>query len=397
MRNTEVFRKVDGYTRSLEAKKAGLYPYFRPILSGQDSEVMLSGNRKALMLGSNNYLGLCNHPDVTSAAIDAVRKYGTGCSGSRFLNGTLGIHLELEEALAEWVGKDSALLFSTGFQTNQGVLTALLGRHDHIFMDAHNHASIIDGARLSAATSSKYAHNDMAALEEGLRNAPEGKGRFIVSDGVFSMEGDVVDLPALVNLAEQYEAAVMIDDAHGLGVLGPGGNGTCAHFGLTDRVDLIMGTFSKSLASVGGFVAADTRTIEFLKHHSRALIFSASLPPPCVASVLAALRVLEREPERITRLLELSKKMRDGLQSLGFDTGTSTTPIIPVLVGELMPLVRMCKGLEERGVFVNPVIPPATPPGRCLLRISLTAAHTEAQVALALKMLEEVGRELGVI
>ncbi len=397
MRNNHIFNEIDDYTYSIEGKKTGLYPYFREIISEQDTEVILKGNKRLLMLGSNSYLGLTNHPEVEEAAIKAIKKYGTGCAGSRFLNGTLDIHEELENELAEWVGKEAALLFSTGFQVNQGVISTIVSGRDHVIMDIFNHASIIDGSRLSMAQISWYAHNDMEKLEKTLLDLPEDKGKLIISDGIFSMEGDIVKLPELVELAEEYEAVLMIDDAHAFGVLGKDGSGTAAHFGLADKVDFIMGTFSKSLASIGGFIAADEQSIEFLKHHSRALIFSASMPPASVATVLEALKIIKREPERIERLWKNTEMMKSGLKSLGFDTGLSETPIIPIHIGTIQTLMIMCKRLEQEGIFVNPAVPPAVPPEDCLLRVSLMSTHTESQLDLALEKFKKVGKEIGVI
>ncbi len=397
MRHAKVFDKIDRFTASIEAKKKGFYPYFRQITSELGTKVELNENRGVLMLGSNSYMGLTNHPEVKEAAIEAIKRYGTGCSGSRFLNGTLDIHLELEAELAEWVGKEAVLLYSTGFQTNQGIIATILNRHDHIIMDSYNHASIIDAARLSMAKISRYPHNDMGLLEKVLKRIGQNEGKLIVADGIFSMEGDILKLPQIVMLAEKYGVAIMIDDAHALGVLGKQGSGTSAYFGLTDKVDFIMGTFSKALASIGGFVASDNQSIEFLKHYSRALIFSASMSPASVASVLAALRIIKREPERIEKLWKNSDMMRQGLRSLGFNTGLSETPIIPLHIGELMALVKMCKRLEEEQIFVNPVIPPAVPPNDCIIRISLMATHTDAQIEFALDKLEKVGKELKII
>ncbi len=397
MRNNSIFKKIDSYTISFQGKKVGLYPYFREITSEQDTEVILKGNKKVLMLGSNSYLGLTNHPEVKEAATEAIKKYGTGCAGSRFLNGTLDIHEELERELAHWVGKEAALLFSTGFQVIQGIIATVLDRHDHIVMDSYNHASIVDAAKLSMAGINRYPHNDMEKLEKILLRIPGDKAKFIVVDGIFSMEGDIVKLPELVALAEKYDAAVMIDDAHAIGVLGKDGSGTASHFGLTNKVDFIMGTFSKSLASIGGFVAADKQSIEFLKHHSRALIFSASMPPASAASVLKALEIIKREPERIERLWKNTEMMREGLNSLGFDTGLSETPIIPIHIGDIIVLLKMCKRLEEEHIFVNPVIPPAVRPNDCLLRISLMATHTESQINFALEKLKAIGKELKVV
>ncbi|MFH1092359.1 MAG: pyridoxal phosphate-dependent aminotransferase family protein [Pseudomonadota bacterium] len=396
MRAGNIFDKVDAYTLTIEAKKIGIYPYFREIVSEQDTEVILKNGRKVLMLGSNSYLGLTNHPQVKEAAIQAVRKYGSGCAGSRFLNGTLDLHHELEDELADFVGKEAALLYTTGFQVNQGVIATLLGRNDHVILDKYDHASIIDGAALSLARSIRFSHNDIESLDKILADIPPDKGKFIVTEGVFSMHGDIARLPEIIELAEKHQAVVMIDDAHALGVIWPGGQGTAAHFGLTDKVEVIMGTFSKSLASIGGFAASDQQTIEYLKHHSRALIFSASPPPASAAAALAALRIIKREPERLQQLWQNTALMRSGLQSLGYDTGRSETPIIPVFIGEMMNMIHMNVRLEEEGLFVNPVIPPAVPPSECLLRISLMATHTPKQIEFALDKLEKTGREFGV-
>ncbi len=384
------------YTAAREVMALGYYPYFRPIESDQDTVVNLNG-QKVLMLGSNNYLGLTNHPEVKEAAIQAIRDFGTGCAGSRFLNGTLVIHLQLEEKLAEFVNKEAVLLYSTGFQVNQGVIATLTGKDSVVISDKFDHASIIDGCRLAFGKSLKFNHNDMEDLERVLQSAAEAKTRLIVVDGVFSMEGDIARLPEIVELAERYDADVMVDDAHSIGVIGPNGDGTAAHFGLTDRVSLIMGTFSKSLASVGGFIAADEDTIHFLKHHSRALIFSASMPPASVASVLKALEILQREPERRHRLWENTHRMASGLQELGFDLGLSETPIIPVTVGDNLKVFIFCKRLQEEGVFVNPVVAPAVQPGNQLIRISLMSTHTLDQVDFALEKMAKVGREIQLI
>ncbi|MFC1884977.1 aminotransferase class I/II-fold pyridoxal phosphate-dependent enzyme [Thermodesulfobacteriota bacterium] len=397
MRSRLVFDKVDEFQDSIEAKKMGLYPYFREIISSQDTEVILKGNKKVLMLGSNSYLGLTNHPEIKEAAKNAIDKYGSGCAGSRFLNGTLDIHEELEAELADWVGKEATVLFPTGYQVNQGVIASVLNRHDYVVMDSLNHASIVDGARLSMAKINRYPHNDMEQLGNVLERLPRDKAKFIITDGVFSMEGDIAKLPEIVRLAEENDAVVMVDDAHALGVFGKEGCGTSDHFGLTDKVDFIMGTFSKSLASVGGFIASDRQTIEYLKHHSRAIIFSASMPPASVVSVLTALRIIRREPERMEKLWKNTEMMRNGIKSLGFNTGLSKTPIIPVHIGDIMVLLKVCKRLEEENIFVNPVIPPAVAPNDCLLRISLMATHTEKQIEFALDKLAKVGKDLGVI
>jgi len=392
-----IFERISSFTLAEQAKQLGYYFYFREITSDLDTEVTLKGNHKVLMLGSNSYMGLTNHPEVKEAALKALTKYGTGNAGSRFLNGTLDIHCELEAELADWLGKEAVILFSTGFQVNQGVIATLLKRQDYILMDISDHASIFDGARLSMAKPIRYPHNDMDKLGAILATLEADKVKFIIADGVFSMEGDITRLPELVALADRYGATLMIDDAHGLGVLGPKGRGTVAHFGLTDRVDFIMGTFSKSLAAIGGFVAANKLSIEYLKHHSRAFIFSASLPASAAASALAALKIIKREPERIARLWHNTREMLEGLKALGYNTGCSETPIIPVYVGDEVTLMKMCKRLEEEGIFAVSLLPPAVQPNQCLVRVSLMATHTSAQITFALEKFEKIGKELGVI
>jgi 8-amino-7-oxononanoate synthase len=374
----------------------GLYPYFRTISSAQDTEVIING-QKVLMLGSNSYLGLTNHPKIKEAAQAAVAKYGTGCAGSRFLNGSLDIHLELEQALARLVNKEAVLLYSTGFQVNLGVISALVGKGEYVLGDKSNHASIVEGCLVSQGEFLRFPHNDMQALEAKLQKLEPGAGKLIVVDGVFSMEGDVIRLPELCRLAKHHGAAVMVDDAHAIGVLGPQGAGTASHFGMTDEVHLIMATFSKSLASLGGFIAADAATIDYLKHHSRPLIFSASMSPANVAAVMAAVKIMLAEPERIQRLWHNTKRMKEGLISLGFDLGESETPILPVYCRDLVVAFKLCKRLEQEGVFVNPVVSPAVPPGHELIRISLMATHTDPQIDFALDKLEKVGREVGLL
>ncbi len=386
--------KISRFTLAEEGRRMGLYFYFREIVSEPGTEVVLKGGRRVLMLGSNSYMGLTDHPEVKEAAVRALKKYGTGCAGSRFLNGTLDIHVELEEALADWVGKPASVLFSTGFQVNQGVMATLLNRHDVVLMDACDHASILEGARLSMARPERFPHNDMEILEKILSETAEDKVKFIVVDGVFSMEGDVCRLPELVALSERYRAALMVDDAHGLGVLGRAGAGTADHFGLTDKVDFIMGTFSKSLASLGGFVAGERNAVDYLRHHARAFIFSASMPASSAAAALTALNIIRREPERLERLWRNARMMKDGLTGLGFNTGDSSTPIIPVYVDDAYTLMMMCKRLDEEGIFVNPVLPPAVLPRNSLLRVSVMATHTTSQIGFALDMFERVGKEL---
>lgn len=394
--NVPLLRKVRQFRDAERIREAGVYPYFRPISSAQDTEVVMNG-QKVVMLGSNSYLGLTNHPEVKEAAKAAVDKYGSGCAGSRFLNGTLDIHLELERQLAELVQKEDAILYSTGFQANLGAISALVGRGDYVLSDRENHASIVDGCLLCFGEFIRFAHNDMPSLEAKLAEIPTEAGKLIAVDGVFSMRGDIVDLPGLCDLADEYGAAVLVDDAHAIGVLGATGAGTCEHFGLFDRVHLIMGTFSKSLASLGGFIASDHETVEYLRHRSRAHVFSASMSPANAAAVLAALRIMLREPERIERLWHNTRHVASGLQELGFDIGACQTPIVPVHVGEMMTCFRMCKRLEEEGVFVNPVVAPAVGPNEALLRISLMATHTDAQIDFALGKIGKVGKELGII
>jgi len=391
-----LLNKIRNYDDAKKTRATGYYPYFRPISSAQDTEVIMNG-RKVLMLGSNSYLGLTNHPEIKEAVKAAVDKYGSGCAGSRFLNGTLDIHLELEARLAELVEKEAVLLYSTGFQVNLGVISCLVGRGEYVVTDKSDHASIVDGALLSFGKMVRFAHNDMESLEEKLGKLEEDAGKLIVVDGVFSMEGDIAPLPRIVELADRHRAVVMVDDAHAIGVLGKNGAGTASHFGLTDRVHLIMATFSKSLASLGGFIASDAATIDYLKHNSRSLIFSASMTPANAAAVLAALKIMLREPERIERLWHNTRLMRQGLLELGFELGTSQTPILPIHLGEMLTCLKMCVRLQEEGVFVNPVVPPAVPPHGSLIRLSLMATHTESQIHFALDKLAKVGRELGVI
>jgi 8-amino-7-oxononanoate synthase len=394
-KGSDIFQKCYKFTAAKEIMDAGIYPYFRIIESAQEPEVVVDG-RKMIMIGSNNYLGLTNHPRVKEAAIEALRKYGSGCAGSRFLNGTLDIHVELEQKLARFMKKEAALVFSTGFQTNLGVISALAGKDDVILIDKMNHASIIDGCRLSFSETKKYRHNDMQDLERLLQQY-SNRGKLIVVDGVFSMEGDIVDLPNVVRLAKKYGARVMVDDAHGIGVLGKSGCGTAEHFGLEDEVDLIMGTYSKSLASIGGFIAASKEVIHYIKHFARSLIFSASPPPASVASVSAAIDIIEEEPERRERLWKNTHKMLKGFKELGFDTGQSSTPVIPVMVGDDRKAFTMAKMLHDRGIFANVAVSPAVPNGRALIRTSYMATHTEEQLDRVLSVFEEVGKILNII
>ncbi len=394
-KNTDIFEKCFKFDRAKELMAVGLYPYFRVIESAQDPEVIIKG-KKMIMVGSNNYLGLTNHPKVKEACIDAVRTYGSGCAGSRFLNGTLDIHVQLEEKLARFIRKEAALVFSTGFQVNLGVISALVSKNDLVIIDKMDHASIIDGCRLTYGSVKKYRHNDMADLERVLQEHAD-KRKIIIVDGVFSMEGDIVNLPKVVELAKAYGARLMVDDAHGVGVLGKTGRGTAEHFGLEKDVDLIMGTYSKSLASIGGFIAGSEEVIHYIKHFARALIFSASPPPASVAAVSAALDIIESEPERIVQLWKNTNKMLKGFRDLGFEIGPSETPIIPVIVGENEIAFKAAMMLQEEGVFVNVAISPAVPEGHALIRTSYMATHTEEQLDRVLAAFEKVGKALGLI
>jgi 8-amino-7-oxononanoate synthase len=392
----DVFEKcLKIYETTQGLRATGHYFFFRKLESPQDSEVVVNGKR-VIMIGSNNYLGLTNHPRVKEAAIKAIEKFGSGCAGSRFLNGNLEIHEELEMKLARFFRKEAALVFATGYQTNLGTISALLGRNDVAIIDKYDHASIIDGCRLSFGKVKKYRHNDMKDLERVLE-VTKDKGKLIIVDGIFSMEGDIADLPNIVKLAKAYGARVMVDDAHGVGVLGEGGRGTAEHFGLENQVDLIMGTYSKSLAAIGGFVAGSTEAIDFIKHIGRSMIFSASLPPSLVASVSTALDIIEEQPQLRIQLWKNTHKMLKSYNELGYDTGTSETPIVPIIIKDNMKVYGMCKFLFENGVFVNPVVSPAVPPGRELLRTSYMATHTEEQLDKVLSAFEKVGKQLGLI
>jgi 8-amino-7-oxononanoate synthase len=380
----DLFTKCEQFTDVKELKAQNIYPYFHALDSRQDVEVMMEGKRR-IMLGSNNYLGLTVHPDIINAGLQALEQYGTGCSGSRFLNGTLQSHIELEQELASFLGKESAMTFSTGFQSNLGIISALVGRNDYVICDRENHASIYDGCRLSFGKMLRYKHNDMEDLERILQRIPDSAGRLIVTDGVFSMGGDIANLPAIVKLAKKYGARTMVDDAHGLGVIGTGGRGTADYFGLTDEVDIFMGTFSKSLASLGGYMAASETVVDYVRHNSRPFIFSASIPPSNCAVALAALRYLEAHPERSDRLAELSRYVREGMAKRNIairpsqspDGRPTDTPIVPIYTQNAINTLTIAKELYEEGVYVNCVLPPATPPTDCLLRTSYMATHTE--------------------
>jgi 8-amino-7-oxononanoate synthase len=392
----DVFQKCFNFREADEVRDLGIYPYFRMIASGQDPVVTMNGQR-VIMLGSNNYLGLTNHPEIKKAAAEALESYGTGTAGSRFLNGTLEIHVELERRLAEFMNREAALTFSTGFQVNLGVISSLIDRKDVVILDNLDHACILDGARLSFGRVLKYRHNDMDALEERLRSVEDDRSSLIVVDGVFSMEGDLANLPRIVELKKKFGARLMVDDAHGIGVMGENGRGTTEHFGLEDEADLVMGTFSKSLATVGGFVVGDSQIIDYVKHHARSLIFSAAPPPASVASVIKALEVIEREPERRQKLWENTDYMKREFSTMGFDTGESESPVIPLVVGEDMAAFKMTIRLQEEGVFANPVVSPAVPEGRAMIRTSYMATHSRDHLDRALGAFRKVGREMGVI
>lgn len=388
----DLFEKCRCRSRVDDIREMGIYPYFHALESRQDVVVQMEGKRR-IMLGSNNYLGLTVDPAVVEAGIHALERYGTGCSGSRFLNGTLQMHLELEAELAEFLHMEQVVTFSTGFQSNLGILSALLGLHDYVICDRENHASIYDGCRLSYGKMLRYRHGDMEDLERKLAQVPETSGCLIVTDGVFSMGGDIARLPEIVTLARKYGARVMVDDAHGLGVIGPGGRGTAAYFGLEDQVDVIMGTFSKSLASLGGFMAASSRVADYVRHNSRPFIFSASIPPANCAVALEALRQLKKRPELVTRLAELSAYARAGLQARGVSIRPSTTPIVPIYTYDAVNTLTKARALYEAGVYVNPVLPPATPAGACLLRTSYMASHTESILDEAMDVIARIMRE----
>ena len=385
--------KLKQYKEPQRLKELGIYPYFRCLTSRQDTEVRMEG-QDVLMFGSNSYLGLTSDPRVIEAAIEATRKYGTGCAGSRFLNGTLDIHLELEKELAEFVGKDDAIIYSTGFQVNLGVLSCITGRDDFIICDERDHASIVDGRRLSFSTPRKFRHNDMEDLEKVLARLPEDAIKLIVVDGVFSMEGDIANLPEIVRLAKKYQGNIMVDEAHGLGVLGDHGRGTCDHFGLTKDVDLIMGTFSKSLASIGGFIAADADTMNWLRHNSRSYIFSASNTPAATAAARAALHIMKSEPERIEHLWDVTRYALKNFRELGFEIGATETPIIPIYVRNYEKTFQLTQLLFENGVYVNSVIPPACAADETLLRFSLMATHTKEQVDRAQEIMVKCFKQL---
>lgn len=393
----DVFDKCSAFKDDKIAKATGLYPYFRPIeASHASTEVDIEG-RRVIMVGSNNYLGLAGDPRVKEAAIEAIRRFGSTCSGSRLLNGTLTLHEELEARLAKFLNREAALVCSTGFQTNVATVSAILGRHDIVFTDRQNHASLVDGVRLGFSEEKRYRHNDMAHLEAMLEAADPEAGKIIITDGVFSMEGDLCNLPKIVELAQKFRARVMTDDAHAMGVLGAQGRGTAEYFGLEAQTDLVMGTFSKSFASLGGVIAGPYDVINYVKHRARPVVFSASMTPAQVAAALKALDIIEAEPQRRARLLDIAEKMHNGFRSMGFDTGVSVTPVVPVLVGDQVKCFRFWKALFEGGVFTNPVIPPAVEPGHALLRTSYMATHTDAQLDRVLEQFEKIGRRMSII
>jgi 8-amino-7-oxononanoate synthase len=391
----DIFEKCREFTLARDMKEKGLYPYFLPLEDTEGTEVVIDG-RKILMIGSNNYLGLTTDPRVRKAAIDAVERYGTSCTGSRFLNGTLALHMELEQRLANYVGKEAALVFSTGYQVNVGTISCLVGRGDVVVTDKDDHASIVDGCMMSLGDMRRFNHNDLDHLERVLSKIDENTPRMVVVDGVYSMGGDLSPLPEMIPICKKYNARLMVDDAHSVGVMG-GGRGTSAHFGVTDQVDLIMGTFSKSFASLGGFIAGDENTIHFIQHNARSLIFSASMPASNVATVLAALDIMETEPEHNQRLWEVTNRMNDGLKAMGYNTEPSVTPIIPIHIGGMPETFMAWKMCMEAGLYTNPVVSPAVPPDQCMLRTSYMATHTNEQIDRALNILGEVGRELGLI
>ncbi len=391
----DLFEKARTFTRAKEAIEMGVYPYFQPLSDSEGTMATFNG-REVVMIGSNNYLGLTTHPKVRQAAIDAIEKFGTSCTGSRFLNGTLEFHLELDRRMAKFVNKEAALVFSTGYQTNVGTISALVQKGDYVIIDKDDHASIVDGCFLSRGELRRFSHNDPDSLDKTLSRIPEDAGKLVVVDGVYSMGGDIAPLPTLVEISKKYGARIMVDDAHSLGVLADG-RGTAAYFGLTDEVDLIMGTFSKSFASIGGFIAGSAQAIHYIQHNARSLLFSASLPAPQVAAVLAALDIIESEPEHVRRLWDNANYMRAGLDRLGYDTGPSETPVIPLMIRDEYRTVLAWHALIEQGVYTNPVVPPGVPPNSSLLRTSYMATHTTDQLDIALRALEVVGHNLDLI
>jgi 8-amino-7-oxononanoate synthase len=391
----DLFAKAYEFTEAKEAIAEGYYPYFIPLTENEGTEASYKGHR-LIMIGSNNYLGLTTDPRVREAAIAAIKRYGTSCTGSRFLNGTLEMHEQLEHELAEFVGKEAAVVFSTGMQANLGAISSLINRGDYVILDKEDHASIVDGAKLSFGETKRFGHQDMEELERLLQRLPEDKGKLVVVDGLYSMEGDIAPLPEMIPICKKYGARLMVDDAHAIGVLGCG-KGTGEHFHMTDQIDLVMSTFSKSFASLGGFIAGDEPVVHYIKHHARSLLFSASIPPSNAAAALAALKIMRDEPERVERLSQIADYMRKGYRQLGFNIGNTTTPIIPVIIGEKMATLFVWKRLFEEGVFTNPVLSPAVQRGRELLRTSYMATHTNEQMDRVLGTFEKVGKEMGLI
>lgn len=392
----DIVQKCTDFKIAKQLQESGLYPYFRVIDNFSEGTVSIEGQKK-VMAGSNNYLGLTQHPKLIKAAKEALDKYGTGCSGSRFLNGTIDLHIELEKRLAHFMQKEEALLFSTGFQTNLGTISCLVGENDVIFSDSENHSSIIEGTRLAEGKTVVYAHNDMTDLERLLKEHESSPGKLIITDGVFSMSGDIAKLDKIVALSKKYKARIMVDDAHGIGVLGKCGRGTADHFGVTDDVDIIMGTFSKSFASLGGFIVASPDIIHYVKHHARPFIFSASMPPSAVATVIAALDVMETEPQHIDRLWKNTEKMKKGFDDMGYDTSPSQTPIIPINIGDDIRTFLFAKAIYDAGVFSNPVVSPGVPAGKGLVRTSYMATHTQAELSFILDTFQKVGKMCEII
>ncbi len=395
LQHVHLFDKCKNFTKAREVEEAGLYPYFKPISESEDTVVTIEGKPR-IMMGSNNYLGLTHHPKVLEASRNALERYGSGCTGSRFLNGTLDLHEQLEARLADFFGKDAALVLSTGYQANLGLISGLVGRSDVVLIDKLDHASIVDGAKMSYGRTERFAHGNLAQLER-LLDKHSDRGLLVTVDGVFSMEGDIADLPALYALTQRYGAALAVDDAHAVGVLGPKGDGTAAHFDMVDEIDMIVGTFSKSLASIGGFITGSNEVIHYLKHHARPLIFSAALPPANTAGVIAAHEVMLQEPERRDSLWANTLRLQEGMKSLGFDIGPSETPIVPVLIGGIENTFVFWRKLFDAGVFTNPVVPPAVPPSECRLRTSLMATHTNDQIDYTLETFAKLRKETGII
>jgi len=395
LQKVQLFEKCENFTAARDLQRSGLYPYFKPITKSEDTVVEIDGKDR-IMMGSNNYLGLTHHPRVLEAARRALEQYGSGCTGSRFLNGTLDLHGLLEHRLAELFGKEAAIVLSTGYQANLGLISCLIGRGEVVYVDKLDHASIVDGAKMSYGQTERFGHGNFEQLELLLERHPQ-RGKMVIVDGVYSMEGDIANVPALLEICRRHGAALALDDAHATGVLGPNGDGTAAHFGLRDEVDLVVGTFSKSLASIGGFIAGSESVIHYLKHNSRPLIFSAALPPANTAGVLAAIDIMLEEPERRERLWRNTRRLQSGLKSLGFDIGPSETPIVPVLIGPFEGTFVFWRKLFDAGVFTNPVVPPAVPPSECRLRTSLMASHTDEQIDYALETFATLGKAAGVI